>query len=145
MVGGCWWVDGGDAACSASLELCAGQAWPLPASLAAAALPPSCRIDPTSHQLPSLPPNARRLIKKAEEELAATEEKDARQEERKQALEAAFGMPSQARKQKAADTLKERARMRKVLDKVRLRGAVGGGGGSGPRWGRVGGPEAKQC
>lgn len=60
------------------------------------------------------------LIKKAEEELAATEEKDARQEERKQALEAAFGMPSQARKQKAADTLKERARMRKVLDKVKV-------------------------
>lgn len=99
-----------------------------------AALPASCCIDPTSHQLPSLPPNARRLIKKAEEELAATEEKDARQEERKQALEAAFGMPSQARKQKAADTLKERARMRKVLDKVRRRWVVGAVVSSGARW-----------
>ncbi|KAI7843775.1 hypothetical protein COHA_002673 [Chlorella ohadii] len=61
-----------------------------------------------------------RLIQKAEQELAATEERDQRQEERKQALEAAFGMPSKARKQKADDTLKERARMRKVLDKVKV-------------------------
>lgn len=80
-----------------------------------------CLSTQTHTRTPHHPPHlaACRLINKAEQELAATEEKEQKAAERKQALEAAFGTASKGSQKKAADTLKERARMRKVLDKVR--------------------------